>query len=66
MFHLNILEIALFCECLVMVEKFLTGRMIVKSKNQIFMLHGITPKRVASGGAHLRGVAPGHHRNVAA
>ena len=28
--------------------------------------HGITPKRVTSGGAILRGLAPGQHKKVAA
>ena len=30
-------------------------------KNQIFIIRGITPKRVTSGGAHLRGLAPELH-----
>ena len=30
-------------------------------KPKSYYTHGITPKRVTSGGAHLRGLAPGQH-----
>ena len=39
-------------------------RLIAKESNQKSNLHytrGITPKRVTSGGTHLRGLAPGRH-----
>ena len=39
-------------------------RLIANESNQKSNLHytrGITPKRVTSGGAHLRGLAPGLH-----
>ena len=38
------------------------GRMNYEgSKSILHYSHGITPKRVTSGGAHLRGLAPGQH-----
>ena len=33
----------------------------VLKKNNLYCIRGITPKRVTSGGAHLRGLAPGQH-----
>ena len=33
--------------------------MKIKSKSNLHYTRGITPKRVTSGGAHLRGLAPG-------
>ena len=34
---------------------------VKKSKSNLHYTRGITPKRVTSGGAHLRGLAPGQH-----
>ena len=51
-------------------EEYLTLRSIhgstkrtdkIKSKSNLHYTRGITPKRVTSGGAHLRGLAPGLH-----
>ena len=39
-------------------------RLIANESNQksnLYYTRGITPKRVTSGGAHLRGLAPGVH-----
>ena len=33
----------------------------LKSKSNLHYTCGITPKRVTSGGVHLRGLAPGQH-----
>ena len=47
---------------------FVTLLLEQKSKSNLHYTRGITPKRVTSGGAHLRGLAPGLQlrRNVAA
>ena len=39
----------------------LTSVTLVKSKSNLHYTRRITPKRVTSGGAHLRGLAPGQH-----
>ena len=35
-------------------------------KSNVYYARNITPKRVMSEGDHLRGLAPGQHRNIAA
>ena len=44
---------------LISTDKTLLSNVKKKKKSNLHYTHGISPKRVTSGGAHLRGLAPG-------
>ena len=44
-----------------LLYSFLVSLLLQCSKSNLHYTRGITPKRVTSGGAHLRGLASGQH-----
>ena len=56
----------IFSKCLSKPFPGLTSLCLPRKKSHLHYTRSITPKRVTSGGIHLRDMAPGQHRNVAA